>query len=77
MPRGKLRGACIGRSYGLLDLADALHLLGYISGAGPAPVPLGGGDANDDNTINVADPIYLLNFLFTGGPAPAEADCDL
>ncbi len=62
---------------GLLDLADALHLLGYISGAGPAPVPLGGGDANDDNTINVADPIYLLNFLFTGGPAPAEADCDL
>ena len=37
---------------------------------GPAPTPLGAGDANCDHSINVGDAVYIINYIFKGGPAP-------
>jgi len=41
-----------------------------------------GGDANDDEAVNLADAVYLINYVFKGGPEPpsegegdANGDC--
>jgi hypothetical protein len=55
---------------GIIDLADAVHLLNYLFKGGPAPNPLEVGDCNCDDLVELADVVYLLNYLFKGGPAP-------
>ncbi len=55
---------------GRLNVADAIFILGYAFGGGPAPSCLKGADTNDDGRINVADAIYLLGYAFGGGPPP-------
>lgn len=54
----------------LVDVADAITVLGYLFTNGPTSECLARNDANDDDLIDVADPIFLLAYLFANGPEP-------
>jgi len=54
---------------GLLDIGDAVAILGHLFGAAPAAC-LDALDANDDGSGDIADAISLLGFLFSAGPPP-------
>lgn len=56
----------------VVDLGDAIYLLGYLFKSQTAPDPLESGDANCNHAVSLEDVIYLLNYLFKGGPSP---DC--
>jgi hypothetical protein len=49
------------------NIADAIHLLGYLFAKGAAPTCAKAADANDDDTLNIADAISILGYLFAGG----------
>ena len=51
----------------LVNISDAVVLLGYLFLGGEPVSCLDGADSNDSGTINVADAAYILNFLFRGG----------
>lgn len=54
------------------NITDAVYLITYIFGGGPAPVPAAAGDANCDELANITDAVYLIQYIFNGGPAPCE-----
>ncbi|HVR73642.1 MAG TPA: hypothetical protein VMT52_04895 [Planctomycetota bacterium] len=72
---------------GLLNLADAICLLGHLFLGSPAILPCEGGtvgdpgnnallDSNGDTLVNLADAIGVLLFLFSGGaPPPLGTSC--
>ncbi len=62
---------------GLIDVADAIHILNYLFKSGPAPDPLEAGDCNCDQTVDAGDAIYLLNYLFKAGPPPCTVVGDI
>ena len=72
-PAGLSRGAFVrgdADSNGVVNISDAVVILGYLF-LGEDPVEcLDAGDANDSGTLNVADAAYSLNFLFRGGMIP-------
>jgi len=55
---------------GTVDISDAVHLIAYIFGGGPAPDPLIAGDSDCSGAIDISDPVYLIAYIFGGGPAP-------
>ncbi|MEM7165616.1 MAG: kelch repeat-containing protein [Planctomycetota bacterium] len=55
---------------GAVNLPDAIHILGYLFTAQPAPC-LDACDIDASASIQISDPILLLSFLFVGGPPPA------
>ncbi|MCA8960692.1 MAG: dockerin type I repeat-containing protein, partial [Planctomycetes bacterium] len=56
---------------GMINIADAVSILGFLFTGGSAPVPCPEvGDVNGDGLLNIADAVSLLAFLFSGGPAP-------
>jgi hypothetical protein len=55
---------------GAINIGDAIYILRYVFGQGPAPVPLAAGDANCDGGVTIADTVYLINYIFKGGPPP-------
>lgn len=55
----------------LVDMSDAVSLLGWLFGGGPKPLCADAADMNDDASVNVADALRLLAFLFVGAaPLP-------
>ena len=54
----------------MVDIADAIKILGILFAGDPAPECLARLDVNDDSLIDIADGIYLLNALFNS-EAPA------
>ena len=54
----------------VVDIADAIKILGILFAGDPAPECLARLDVNDDSLIDIADGIYLLNALFNS-EAPA------
>ncbi len=58
---------------GNVSIADAVYMIQYIFGGGPAPC-LGAGDVNCDGTVSIADVVYIINYIFGSGPAPC-ANC--
>ena len=54
----------------VLDLSDAIFILGFTWRSPDPPPCYDACDVNDDGWIDIADPIYLLNFLFAAGPPP-------
>jgi parallel beta-helix repeat protein len=56
---------------GIVNLADAIAILGYLFSSGCEPACLESGDIDDDGRINIGDAIYLLGYLFIQGPPPA------
>jgi hypothetical protein len=66
-------------SDGAMDIADAIHGLGYLFGTSAIDC-LDAADANDDGNLNIADAISTLSALFNGGPlppTPGPVNCDL
>ncbi len=55
---------------GIITISDAVFLITYIFGGGPAPCPLRNGDADCTGIITISDAVYLINYIFGGGPAP-------
>ncbi|MCZ6793229.1 MAG: hypothetical protein O7J95_06410 [Planctomycetota bacterium] len=66
---------------GVVDISDAVCLLGNLFLGTPALLPCGDGlsadpsnilllDANGDSLLDISDGVYVLNFLFIGGPPP-------
>lgn len=58
---------------GDLNIADAVFVLSYLFGDGPAASCEDAADANDDGAVDIADAIASLDYLFGGGgdlPAP-------
>jgi aminopeptidase N len=53
-----------------IDITDAVYLVTYIFGGGPAPTPTIRGDANCDYSIDIADAVFLVSYIFSGGSAP-------
>lgn len=53
-----------------IDISDAVFLVAYIFGGGPAPNPLSNGDDDCSGIVDISDVVYLIAYIFTGGPAP-------
>ncbi len=56
-----------------VTIADAVFLINFIFGGGPAPFPPLAGDANCDGSISITDVVYIINYIFGGGPAPCAS----
>ncbi|MBI4601844.1 MAG: hypothetical protein HY721_07770 [Planctomycetes bacterium] len=55
---------------GLLQLTDAIRVLGFLFLGQAAPTCLEAGDADDNGQLQLTDAIRILGFLFLGGPPP-------
>jgi hypothetical protein len=73
---------------GILDLSDAICLLGHLFLGAPATLPCEGGtagdpgnlallDANGDTSVDLSDPILVLSYLFSGTAAPVHGSACL
>jgi hypothetical protein len=58
---------------GAVSVADAVYLINYIFGGGPAPVPLAAGDPDCSGGISIGDAVYIIQFIFGGGPVPCAS----
>jgi len=56
-----------------VDISDAVYLIAYIFGGGPAPSPLLSGDPDCSGSVDISDAVYLIAYIFGGGPAPCAA----
>lgn len=54
----------------IINVSDAVSIIGYIFGGGSAPEPLEAGDCDLNGMVNIADAAYLISFIFGGGPEP-------
>ncbi len=52
-----------------IDISDAVFLVSYIFGNGPAP-SLYSGDADASGTVDISDVVFLISYIFSGGPPP-------
>ena len=62
----------------LVDVSDAVFVLGFLFLGSEAPVCARSADADDSGEIELTDAVYLLNFLFLGGdspPVPGPLEC--
>lgn len=57
----------------IVNISDAVYLIAYIFGGGPAPDPLESGDCDCNQIVNISDAVYLISYIFGGGPAPCAA----
>jgi hypothetical protein len=57
----------------IVNISDAVYLITYIFGGGPAPDPLLSGDCDCNQIVNISDAVYLITYIFGGGPAPCAA----
>ncbi len=57
---------------GIVTISDAVFLINYIFGGGPAPNPLAAGDADCSGIVSISDAVYIINYIFGGGPAPCS-----
>jgi hypothetical protein len=55
---------------GIVNVSDAVWLIAYIFGSGPAPNPLESGDCDLNDIVNISDASYLIAFIFGNGPEP-------
>ena len=65
-----------GNADGLVDLSDAIFILGYLFLGGPSPPCPDAADASDDGRVDIADAVAVLVRLFVGAgavPEPAGA----
>jgi hypothetical protein len=58
----------------MINITDAVYLIAYIFGGGPAPVPYAvcSGDADGNCMVNITDAVFLINYIFGGGAAPCD-----
>jgi hypothetical protein len=53
-----------------VDIGDAVFLINFIFGSGPAPESSDAADANCDDFINVGDVVHIIAYTFRDGPDP-------
>jgi hypothetical protein len=58
----------------IVNISDAVYLISYIFGGGPAPDPLPAGDCDCNEIVNISDAVYLIAYIFGGGSEPC-AEC--
>lgn len=56
---------------GVVNITDAVYLISFIFGGGPAPDPLSRGDADCNGIINISDAVFLIAYIFGGGDEPS------
>ncbi len=56
----------------IVTISDAVFLIGFIFGGGPAPAPLLAGDADCNQILTISDAVFLIAYIFGGGPAPCS-----
>lgn len=54
----------------IVSVSDAVYLISFIFGGGPAPLTTVHGDADCDGLVSVSDAVYLISYIFGSGPAP-------
>jgi len=59
---------------GMMNLTDAVGLLGFLFLGDEPPYCEPVADANVDGRLDLADAVYILSFLFLGGLAPEPLD---
>jgi len=57
-----------------VNISDAVYIINFTFGGGPAPEPLESADVNCDISVNVSDAVYIINFTFSGGHNPCNPD---
>jgi hypothetical protein len=57
---------------GIINISDAVLLVAFIFGGGPAPVPYLNGNPDCNTFINVSDAVHLVTYIFGGGPEPCQ-----
>lgn len=55
---------------GFVNISDAVFLIAYIFGGGPAPSNLQAADADCSGMITISDAVFLITYIFSSGPAP-------
>lgn len=55
---------------GFVNISDAVFLITYIFGGGPAPANRAAADADCSGIITISDAVYLISYIFAGGPRP-------
>jgi uncharacterized protein (TIGR02145 family) len=55
---------------GMVNISDAVYLVGFIFAGGPAPNPEAAGDVDGNGFVNISDAVYLIAYIFGGGPEP-------
>lgn len=55
---------------GFVSISDAVMLIAFIFGGGPAPQPLLVGDVDCTGIVNISDVVHLIEYIFGGGPIP-------
>ncbi|MFH2055128.1 MAG: dockerin type I repeat-containing protein [bacterium] len=60
---------------GILDISDAVTLIGYIFGLSGQPDG-GNMDVNCDGKISISDVVYLIWYIFATGSAPCDPNND-
>ncbi len=55
---------------GAVAISDAVFVINFIFGGGPAPSPEALADADCSGTVSIGDAVYIIQFIFGGGPAP-------
>ncbi len=59
---------------GAISIGDAVYVINFIFGGGPAPDPLVAADADCSGAVSIGDAVYIINFIFGGGPAPCDCE---
>lgn len=54
---------------GIVNISDAVYMISWIFGGGPAPNPLAA-NVNCDEVLNISDAIILIRYIFAGGAEP-------
>lgn len=57
----------------IVNISDAVYMVAYIFGGGPAPKPLLAGDCDCNSIVNISDVVYLISYIFGGGSPPCMA----
>ncbi len=58
---------------GRIDITDAVWMVNYIFGGGPAPLDTAAGDFNCSDRTDITDVVYFVNYVFAGGAPPCAA----
>ncbi len=53
-----------------ISIGDAVFIINFIFGGGPAPAPLEAADADCSGAVSISDAVVIINYIFGGGPAP-------
>jgi hypothetical protein len=55
----------------MLNISDAVYLIGYIFGDNPVPDPYVSGDSDCNHVVNISDALVIIGHVFGGQPKPS------